>query len=147
MNPQVRSLDLQLQRWNENPSVARAAGHLRSVLDAAVRQPGFPPHGSPLAAARFRDLLTDHTPQPIPTLAAPGLSRHGRMNAVDFQIQRADRIVAGPVSAQVESVWIGQGWREKLLAAVQAASTRFSGPLVSPAEPWHYEYLPQTEPQ
>jgi hypothetical protein len=142
VNPQVRSLDLQLERWNENISIAQASDRMAIELAAAIRAPGFPLPGSAAGTARFRELIANHRPQPIPTLAAPGLSAHGRMSAVDFQIQRGDIIIAGADSTTVDSVWIAQGWREKLLAAVNAASVRFKGPLASPVEPWHYDYLP-----
>jgi hypothetical protein len=39
-------------------------------------------------------------------------------------------------------VWEGQGWARRLAAAMR--DTRFVGPLQSPNEPWHYEYLPRT---
>ena len=87
-----------------------------------------------------------------PTLAAPGLSRHGRMQAVDFQVKQGDRTVAGPSYAQVAPVWEGQGWSQRLARAVHATSDRFTGPLATPNEPWHYEYEPaervvQSEPR
>ena len=140
-NPQVRSLDLQLTRWNETASIAKAGEQMMADVSAAVRKPGFPAPGTVAGTARFRDLVTDYAPQPVPTLAAPGLSAHGRMNAVDFQVQRGDSIVAGPDSTTVDSVWIAQGWRDRLHAAVIASGTGFKGPLTSPVEPWHYVYV------
>ncbi len=140
-NPQVRSLDLQLTRWNETASIAKAGDQMMADVSAAIRQPGFPASGTAAGTARFRDLVTDYAPQPVPTLAAPGLSAHGRMNAVDFQVQRDNSIVAGPDSTTVDSVWIAQGWRDRLHAAVIASGTRFTGPLTTPVEPWHYVYV------
>ena len=98
VNPQVRSVELQVERWNENASVAAAA---ESMLDDA------PPSRSPRrmrpgpAAPAAREWFSGRiafTPcrRPTPTLAAPGLSRHGRMQAVDFQVKQGERIVAGP---------------------------------------------------
>lgn len=142
VNPQVRSLDVQLERWNTNVSVRRAAERLESMVREELRSSGFIAAGTSSANARFADLLRNHVPQPIPTLAAPGLSAHGRMSAVDFQVRQGDRTVAGPDSAQVASVWIAKGWRDRLLAAVKAAGDRFAGPLASPVEPWHYDYRP-----
>lgn len=140
-NPQVRSLDLQLTRWNETASIAKAGGRMLADVSAAIRQPGFPAPGTVAGTTRFRELVTDYAPQPVPTLAAPGLSAHGRMNAVDFQVQKGNRIVAGPDSTTVEAVWIAQGWRDRLHAAVMASGTGFKGPLTSPLEPWHYVYV------
>jgi hypothetical protein len=140
-NPQVRSLDLQLTRWNETPSIAKAGDQMMADVSAAIRKAGFPAPGTTAGTARFRDLVTDYAPQPVPTLAAPGLSAHGRMNAVDFQVQKGDSIIAGPDSTTVDSVWIAQGWRDRLHAAVIASGARFKGPLTNPVEPWHYVYI------
>jgi hypothetical protein len=41
----------------------------------------------------------------------------------------------------VDSVWIAKGWRDRLHTAVVSVSNRFAGPLASPAEPWHYNYV------
>ncbi len=142
VNPQVRSLDLQLQRWNQNQSVTRAGEFMATAMHAAVRAPGFPTPGSAAALARFQQRVRDHRPRPQPTLAAPGLSAHGRMGAVDFQVRQGSRTVAGPDSSTVTSVWIAQGWRDRLQVAVHAADAHFNGPLSNPAEPWHYDYRP-----
>jgi hypothetical protein len=141
VNPAVRSLDVQLQHWNERPSVAQASDHMMADVATAIRQSGFPPPGTAAGTARFRALIFGYAPHPAPALAAPGLSAHGRMGAVDFQVRRGNSIVAGADSAKVETVWIAQGWRDKLLQAVTAAGARFKGPLASPVEPWHYDYV------
>jgi hypothetical protein len=75
-------------------------------------------------------------------LAAPGLSLHGRARAIDFQIHRGVRVVAGPEVAKIADTWEGQGWSRKLREAVMGASNKFKGPLAAPNEPWHYEYQP-----
>jgi hypothetical protein len=62
------------------------------------------------------------------------------MRAIDFQIRKAGRTVAGPTSATIASAWDAAGWTQKLKAAVLAGSTRFTGPLATPREPWHYTY-------
>jgi len=142
VNPEVRSLDVQLVNWNSNKSVSRAAANLQSgfrkwLNSAAVKV--MPPADLPSAAENF---LTSHVPDPVPTLAAPGLSPHGQMRAIDFQIQKGNTLVAGPRSATIASAWDRAGWTEKLRTAVRAGSERFSGPLESPREPWHYTYSP-----
>jgi hypothetical protein len=144
VNPQVRSLELQLQRWNKSASVAQAGDRIMAQVTAAIREPGFPPPGTAAGAARFRELLTRHTSQSIATIAAPGLSAHGRMSAVDFQVQHGNTIVAAADSTKVESVWIAQDWRDRLHSAVVSAGNRFTGPQAGPFEPWHYDYLPRT---
>ena len=80
--------------------------------------------------------------RPVPTappLAAPGLSLHGRSRAIDFQIMRNGRIIAPTEVAKARSVWEKQGWARRLAAVMR--DTRFVGPLQSPNEPWHYEYV------
>ncbi len=142
VNPQVRSLDIQLQHWNENPSVADAGIHLLEALRAVVRAEGFPAPGTAAARSRFESTLKAHQPQPTPALAAPGLSPHGQMHAVDFQVRRGVVTVAGPSTSQMQAVWVGQGWRDRLESAVRRASDKFRGPLQNPDEPWHYDYHP-----
>ena len=142
VNPQVRSLDIQLQHWNENRSVADAGYHLLDVLRGIVDAGGFPAPGTHEARTRFGDALRAHQPQPTPALAAPGLSPHGQMHAVDFQVRQGARTVAGPSTALVQAVWLGQGWRDRLESAVRTASDKFTGPLQNPDEPWHYDYHP-----
>lgn len=142
VNPRVRSLDIQLQHWNENASVADAGNHLLEALRAVVRAEGFAAPGTAVARARFESTLKAHQPQPTPALAAPGLSPHGQMHAVDFQVRQGVVTVAGPSTSQVQAVWLGQGWRERLESAVRRASDKFRGPLQNPDEPWHYDYHP-----
>ena len=62
--------------------------------------------------------------------------------AFDFQVKRGEETVAGTDSKNSIASWDKKGWTEKLRAAVQAASSKFSGPLKMPYEPWHYEYRP-----
>ncbi len=142
VNPQVRSLDIQLQHWNENRSVADAGHHLLEALRAIVVTEGFPAPGTVEARVRFESMLKAHQPQPTPALAAPGLSPHGQMHAVDFQVRQGALTVAGPSASQVQTVWVGQGWRDRLESAVRRASDKFRGPLQNPDEPWHYDYHP-----
>jgi hypothetical protein len=143
VNPQVRSVELQIERWNENPTVAAAAATMLAHVRQAVTSPDAPEPSSGAAAREwFSSLLRSARPSPIPTLAAPGLSRHGRMQAVDFQVKRGDRTIAGPSYGDVAPIWEGQGWAYRLARAVHAASDRFNGPLATPNEPWHYEYEP-----
>jgi hypothetical protein len=145
VNPEVRSLDIQIANWNRNDSVSRASAALLTAFrrwlgTGAVK--ALPPAELRSAAEKF---LMAYTPTPVPTLAAPGLSPHGQMRAIDFQIQRGDTLVAAPRSATIASAWDRAGWTEKLKAAVRAGSDHFSGPLESPREPWHYTYSPAPE--
>lgn len=140
VNPEVRSLDVQLQRWNENPSVGAAAQSLLADVRQTIAASALPGADTTAGREAFTRLLTGLTPHPAPPLAAPGLSAHGRMQAVDFQVRQGDTTVAGPSTDEVEPVWLAAGWRDRLQRAVDDSSQCFSGPLAEPNEPWHYEY-------
>lgn len=138
VNTQVRSLDDQLKKWNEADSVARAgeelAARARAELDG-----GSYGGGAVADVRRFEDFLRGASTRVTPTLAVPGLSPHGQARAFDFQVMRGQQLIAGPSSA---SSWDSAGWTAKLQEAVRAAGTKFSGPLATPREPWHYDYQP-----
>jgi hypothetical protein len=139
VNTQVRSLDEQLSKWNENDSVTRAGEELlvraREEL-AAASYPDAPAAGE---VQKFERFLRGATARVTPTLAVPGLSPHGQSRAFDFQVMRGPQLVAAPSSP---GGWDSAGWTEKVRAAVTRASTKFAGPLASPREPWHYDYRP-----
>jgi hypothetical protein len=128
-NTEVRSLDVQIERWNQNAGVERLSAKIeRDVCSQS--------------AASLRDQLIAWRPSPPSPLAAPGLSLHGRARAIDFQVHQAGRIVAGPEIAKIADTWDARGWSRKLQTAVHGASNKFKGPLQTPNEPWHYEYSP-----
>jgi hypothetical protein len=139
VNERVRSLDEQLLNWNTNESVAAAADNLATAtLDLLNSLNRASPQRS-RTVQRLAGFLAEHVPQPTPTLAAPGLSPHGQMLAIDFHVYQGDVAVAVPVV----TVWDEQGWAQRLAAAVRESGARFSGPLASPREPWHYNYVRQ----
>ena len=139
-NTQVRSLDVQIERWNRNGSVEAAA----EALDTAVRQQlgkkEYPSAPDVTATARFAKYLRSWHPPGAVALAAPGLSKHGQLRAIDFAIFREGKLVAPTDLASAVPVWERQGWSERLKRATEATS--FVGPLKYPNEPWHYEYVP-----
>ena len=139
-NTEARSLELQITRFNTNKSVARVADALQK---AALTEIGKPVYSSPAqadAVARFKTFLTGWRPPGAAALAAPGISRHGQLRAIDFQIMKDGAIVAPTDTATVKRNWDQPGWTQKLQVAV--AGSKFTGPLQSPYEPWHYEYDP-----
>jgi hypothetical protein len=144
VNPQVRSLDIQIEHWNTNESVAAAAVILLAAASEVVASPAFPTAYPASAAKALESFLASYVPVPTPTIAAPGLSPHGQMRAIDFQVHQGERVVAGPRTSTIDTEWDGAGWSAKLDAAVRAAGQRFVGPLASPREPWHYTYSPET---
>jgi hypothetical protein len=143
VNPQVRSLDIQLEHWNINESVAAASANLLAAASEVVASPTFPAAQQARATKALESFLASHVPVPAPTIAAPGLSPHGQMRAIDFQVHEGGRVIAGPRTSTIDTEWDGAGWSAKLDAAVRSASQRFVGPLASPREPWHYTYSPE----
>jgi hypothetical protein len=144
VNPQVRSLDRQIESWNGNESVGAAAARLvTDALDFVGRADLSAPQAG-RARQALESFLVAYQPVPIPTVAAPGLSPHGQMRAVDFQVHQGDRIIAGPRTATIATDWDATGWSSRLDAAVRTASRRFIGPLATPREPWHYTFSPES---
>ncbi len=143
INSEFRSLDVQLERWNGNETIALAGAQLLSAVRRALAASGPDRAGSTADVSVLRSLLLEHKPSPVPTLAAPGLSPHGRMRAIDFQVESSGRIVAGTDSASIAADWLAAGWKARLQAAVSAADAGFQGPLTTPDEPWHYEFRPE----
>jgi hypothetical protein len=131
-NTEVRSLDVQIARWNENKGVGAVAADLYAAacgVNSAKLEP-------------LRKFLVDWQPDSPSPLAAPGLSQHGRARAIDFQVEQGKRLIAGADTSQIADTWGAQGWARKLNAAIRKASPKFQGPLTMPNEPWHYEYRP-----
>ena len=142
VNETIRSLDKQIDKWNRSESVKQAADHMLETFRAAVAAPAFPRANSPKGISAFRNLLMTFKPVPTPSLAAPGLSLHGRMQAVDFQVMSGNRLVAGTEVSTVAEAWEASGWKAKLQSAVNEADAGFVGPLKNPNEPWHYDFRP-----
>lgn len=140
VNTRVRSLDRQISNWNSNSSVGVAAEELmdgleESLLSGSVADTTLDSKTLSRWLRGFRNTERAH-------LAAPGLTRHGQAHAIDFQIMKDGKIVAGAVSDQIAPVWRGQEWDKRLAESIQAAGPSFSGPLTSPDEPWHFDYSP-----
>jgi len=143
VNSQVRSLDVQIEHWNSNESVRAAAEEILVATQALIASPGFSADRPEQARKALKEFLSGHRPVPTPTIAAPGLSLHGQMRAIDFQVHQGGRVVAGPSTATIATDWVAAGWATKLNAAVRGASSRFVGPQASPPAPWHYTYVPE----
>lgn len=140
VNPEVRSLDVQIDYWNSYVSVAEAANELLVSTKSFLASGTIPGAGTDAGRDSFAAFLLAYMPERVTPLAAPGLSPHGQMRAVDFQIVRGEEIVAGPDTKTIEGDWLRSGWRDKLAAAVIASGAAFAGPLEQPDEPWHYTY-------
>lgn len=142
VNDAVRSLDRQIEKWNRSETIKRSADNMLEAIRLAVAKQDFPAANKPKGVSAFRNLLVSFKPDPTPSLAAPGLSLHGRMHAIDFQVMAHDQIIADTDPLTVEKAWDSAGWRAKLQSAVSRANAGFVGPLKSPNEPWHYDYRP-----
>lgn len=136
----VRSLDEQVGKWNANDSVGAAGAEILKAYMAAFGEAALEPAGA--EARKLGNWLRGFQPTKRANLAAPGMTLHGRANAIDFQVMKDGSIHAGANTKQVESVWRAEGWDVKLKASVDAAGPAFSGPLTNPDEPWHYDYSP-----
>jgi hypothetical protein len=136
VNRLPRSLEVQIAHWNGNRSVGVTAAALLATLERQFAASGGAPD-----AATVRGALLQWQPPLAATLAAPGLSAHGRARAFDFQVQRDGMVIAGLNAAAARSQWDAAGWTQKLHAAVERAGNRFAGPLTSPYEPWHYAWI------
>jgi hypothetical protein len=134
----VRSLDEQIAKWNANDSVGKAAGDILAAC--GVKFGNGTPAAEELGAERLASWLRTYQPAQRASLAAPGLTLHGRASAIDFQIMKDGTIHAGADMKLVESVWRAEGWDTRLKASVDAAGKSFSGPLTNPDEPWHYDF-------
>ena len=135
----VRSLDLQIKKWNANKSVGTAG---KEILEAWKEKFGEKEEGASKAFWRW---LKGFRPSQRARLAAPGLSRHGRARAIDFQLKKDGRIFAGTSVEAVREVWRAEKWDEKLKASIEAAGPSFSGPLKNPDDTWHYDYDPNVK--
>lgn len=139
-NTEVRSLDVQIERWNSNGSVKAVA---RSIQRAALKElakQDYPemPHAESIE--RFAQFLRRWHPHTPAALAAPGLSKHGQLRAIDFAIFKDGKLIAPTNLKASESIWVREGWSDRLKQATLNSS--FEGPLQVPHEPWHYEYDP-----
>ena len=135
----VRSLDEQIAKWNSNESVGAGGAEILAAFTTAF---GTADAGPADAVAKKLDLwLRGFQPARRANLAAPGLTLHGRANAIDFQVMKDGKIHAGASEKQIAGIWRGEGWDEKLRASIAAAGPSFSGPLTNPDEPWHYDYV------
>lgn len=142
VNTEVRSLDEQVRNWNEAESVRRAGEEMLAAAEKELSDARYGPAPDDAGRERFERFLRGFVPTAQPTVATPGLSPHGQLRALDFQVRRGRELVAGTSSASARREWDEAGWTAKLREAVGKASTKFTGPLESPYEPWHYNYTP-----
>lgn len=151
VNIDARPLGTQIRKWNRVSSVSRAANDFLDSAELFVNELlrvdtlGRPRIPADERIDSFRVFLHSYVPPDgrEPTVAVPGLSKHGQLRAFDFKVYRGGRMVAGARSATIRTAWDEPGWTRRLFEAATAASPRFVGPLPAPYEPWHYNYDPK----
>jgi len=132
----IRDLNRQVVLWKRNKTVHAAAADLkRKCLLEVVDYPDLP---NLSARERFRTFLRHCEVHPEPTSAAPGLSDHGQMHAIDFVVMQGSIKIADTTSQTIGIKWDQPGWTNKLKDAVTQSNSLFVGPLQHPREPWHY---------
>lgn len=142
-SPDPRPLSKQIDYWNTRDGVGEIATSLESKLLFELRKDGYTEDDD--GYEKFCNLLAVRWAGGViqePKNAAPGLSAHGQMRAIDFHVHKNGAVVAGSGGA---SNWRAQGFAEDLKKAVGRVNSQygrevFSGPLKSPDEPWHYNY-------
>lgn len=134
----VRSLETQVDLWNQNATVQRLGLELKKKLLKSLETLPDTPDETSLKA--FKKVLVEAGLSGTPSNATPGLSQHGQAKAFDFVVFKGRDVVAGTVTATIQEKWEAAGWTAKLKKAVQDAGGQFVGPLPSPYEPWHYIY-------
>ncbi len=141
-----RSLEEQIKLWNNNGSAKTVGKKIWDYLDN--RMGDFPETPDLPSVERFVRMICDEvTNLPKTTNATPGLSPHGHLKAIDFHVkQNGVKVLqsGGPDS------WRALGADDALRAAVgvvngNAGRKVFDGPLKSPDEPWHYNYVAATD--
>lgn len=137
-----RSLPEQVKKWTANTSIKNKSRAMVAYCLSRIGQlPDVPDVGS---IQRFRSIIAGFDVTDLP-LAAPGLSDHGQMRAVDFQVHRVsdNSVVAIPEVAKIQSQWEATQFTSLLKSAVKQAGSQFEGPLMPPHgkyEPWHYRF-------
>jgi hypothetical protein len=137
----IRDLARQVRIWKRTHSVHAAAAFLRSKCLQEISAPAYPDVPGVGDTQRFRGFLRHCAVHPEPTAAAPGLSDHGQMHAIDFVIMQGKKKIADTDSASIPTRWVIPGWDKKLASAIKMSGSMFQGPLLHPPEPWHY-WLP-----
>lgn len=132
----IRDLKRQVRLWSGNKTVHIAGEDLeQKCLLEIAKYPDMPDQ---MAVDRFRTFLGHCPVHPEPTSAAPGLSDHGQMHAIDFVVVKGHTKIADTKSATIGTDWDTAGWTRKLKDAVIQSGSLFRGPLDHPREPWHY---------
>jgi hypothetical protein len=144
---QFRPLDHQIENFCNSAEVSQAALILWIATSKEVDS--YAKTIDAHAAGKFRQFLRNYqfNKDTEPSIAAPGISHHGRALAIDFVIYKNGRQVAGPSTKQIKSIWKDQGFDVKLNQAVKGSTNSFEPEhLPVPFEPWHYDIRKDWKP-
>jgi hypothetical protein len=142
VNTDVRGLGDQVGLWNTTRSVHTAAGVLYDDMTGILGDSAWPAAPNTNALRKFESVLLKTPVAIVPTVAVPGFSRHGQLRAFDFVIMKGQSVVAGIEAESASQIWDAAGWTRRLRDAIAGTTDSFHGPLSTPYEPWHYEYIP-----
>ncbi|MGE3801575.1 MAG: hypothetical protein AB7H80_11190 [Candidatus Kapaibacterium sp.] len=144
VNIAARSLETQIAKWNSVSSVGKCVAEFMDSCRVEFSDSIYGETPDTASISRFRAFMQryEFDEDRVPTVATPGLSKHGQLRAFDFKIMKGKTMIAGASSATISSRWDGAGWTAKLREAVVEVSEHFDGPLDNPYEPWHYNYHP-----
>ncbi len=120
----IRDLSRQIRLWNHNKKVRTAASYLQTNCIKDIES--SPDLIDRESLNNFKSYLEHSHVNPEPTSAAPGLSDHGQMNAVDFVILQGQKQIAGTSTSSIPIVWEGsECWAQKLNVAVIQSGSGF----------------------
>lgn len=139
----IRTLELQLRKWNRVASIDVAGRELIDTSLIVIADSTWPDTPDSSSTARFRKFLDGYELVNTPTVAVPGFSDHGQLRAFDFKVYKGSRLIAGTSTSTIERVWDSSGWACRLSAAICDFADVFVGPLRDPYEPWHYTWVGQ----
>ncbi len=143
-----RPLMKQIKFWNNNTKVLKLGQNLETKALREIRKKSYPLEPTDKAVTSFEKWLDEVSLTAIvdkktyhsPSHATPGLSSHGRVQAIDFLVYKGNKKVAGAVTKTANEVWDKPGWSKKLKEAIEDVSSNWKGPLKNPYEPWHFTY-------
>jgi hypothetical protein len=135
-----RPLDHQIRNFCASAKVRTAAGMLGQAVLTEIKS--YPDKVDPRITEQFRRFLKSYhfSKKDEPSVAVPGISDHGRAQAIDFIVYKDGKQIAGPSVADIAPIWAGQGFGAKLNQAVRGSANHFKPDhLMTPFEPWHYD--------
>jgi len=133
----LRPLAKQVELWNKNTDVQSIGATVKAEMLEELGQDMYVSPPTEMSIKAFAKRLSERDIKPEPGNAAPGLSAHGQMRAVDFVVMTGATTVATTDTSTSQKVWRDKGWAAKL--AEEATSAGLRGPLLIPDEPWHWE--------